>query len=156
MKDKKIFRVPIFRVLKSHYCKFVFLISAIGLSLLLPRKVYYGYYWIIAILFIITTSSIITCFVRSVKEKVYSAKRNGASLLGIIATIFGFGALQACTVGAPVCGAYLSTGILALIVPGFAFNFFERYSLSIIAISIVVQLIALYHMGCIADKPKKN
>ena len=90
----------------------------------------------------------ITCFVRSLKEKIYTAKSNGASLLGILAIIFGFGAIQAGTIGAPICGASIGAGVIAIAYPNLAMNFFEDYSVTIILVSILIQIIALYLMKC--------
>lgn len=142
---KKYYLLEIF---KSHYCQLVFLISLIGTYFLVPQKVFYGHYTWIGILFIITTALTITCLVRSIKERVLSAKAGGASLLGILSIIFGFGALQACTIGAPVCGATIGGGIVALIFPGFAFGLVEKYSVPIVLVSIFIQLLSLYLMKC--------
>ena len=136
-------------IFKSHYCKFIFLIALIGVYFLTPKKIFYEpYYTLLGIFFIIMTSLTLTCFVRSIKDRVFSAKANGVSLLGILSIVFGFGALQACTVGAPVCGATIGGGVIALIFPGFAFNLIEKYSLWIVLISIFIQFLALYYMKC--------
>lgn len=142
---KKIFLIGIF---KSHYCKLVFLISALLISLLIPKKIFYGYYNILAILFILVTSLTATCFIRNIKERILSAKNSGASLIGIISIIFGIGALQVCTIGAPVCGASIGMGIAALLFPGIAFSFAEKYGIWLVSFSIIIQLIALYFMNC--------
>lgn len=142
---KKYYLLGIF---KSYYCQFVFLIALVGTYFLVPKKVFYGYYALIGIFFIIMASLTIACLVRTIKEKVLSAKASGASLLGILSIIFGFGALQACTIGAPVCGATIGGGIIALIFPGFAFSLIEKYSVLIVLISIFIQLLALYLMKC--------
>jgi len=136
-------------IFKSHYCKFIFLIALIGVYFLTPKKIFYGpYYTLLGILFIIMTSLTLTCFVRSIKDRVFSAKANGASLLGILSMVFGFGALQACAIGAPVCGATIGGGVIALIVPGFAFNLIAKYSIWIVLVSIFIQFFALYYMKC--------
>ena len=145
---KEMKKYYLLQIFKSNYCKFVFLISLIGVYFLVPKKVFYSYYTLIGITFIITTSLIITCLIRIIKENVLSAKASGASLLGILSIIFGFGALQACTIGAPVCGATIGGGILALIFPGFAFNLIEKYSIPIVLISVLIQLLTLYLMKC--------
>ena len=146
MNLKKLYLLEIF---KSHYCKFVLLIALIGVYFLTPKKIFYGpYYTLLGISFIIMTSLTLTCFVRSIKDRVLSAKASGASLLGILSIVFGFGALQACTIGAPICGATIGGGVIALIFPGFAFNLIKKYSLWIILISIFLQILALYFMKC--------
>jgi len=141
------------KILKSHYCKFVFLISLIGSYYLLPKKIFYKLYTLIGILFIVTTSLTITCLVRNIKEKIVSAKASGASLLGIISIIFGFGALQTCTIGVPICGTTIGGGIIGLIFPGFVFNLMEKYSVLIAMISIFIQLLSLYLMKCFQKIP---
>ncbi len=98
----------------------------------------------------------LTCFVRNVKERAVEAWRHGSSILGIIMIIFGFGALQVCTIGSPVCGATIGAGIFALIFPGMALEFIEKYSLVIILASIVIQVIALYFMNCFKVVLKKK
>lgn len=135
-------------ILRSNYCKIVLLISILIVSFIIPKKIFYGYYTILGVLFVLTTSLLITCFIRNIKEKVKSAKAHGASLGGIIGILFGFGALHACTIGAPICGASIGGGIIALIFPSFAFNLFEKHSIFIILISLIIQLIALYFIGC--------
>jgi len=146
MNAKKLYLLKIF---KSNYCKLVFLMALIVVYFLTPKKIFYGpYYTLLGILFIIITSLTLTCFVRSIKDRVFSAKANGASLLGILSIVLGFGALQACTIGAPVCGATIIGGVIALIFPGFAFSLMEKYSLWIVLISIVIQFFALSYMKC--------
>jgi len=142
-------KIPYFlEIFKSHYCKFIFLIFLIVVYFLVPKKIFYSYYTILGILFIIITALTSTCFIRIIKERVYSARVSGASFIGVLSIIFGFGALQACTIGAPVCGASIGGGILALIFPGIAFNFMEKYSFWIIIFSIIFQFFALYSMNC--------
>jgi len=142
---KKYYLLEIF---KSHYCQFVFLIALVVTYLLVPKKVFYSYYILIGIFFIAATSLTITCLVRSIKERILSAKASGASLVGILSIIFGFGALQACTIGAPVCGATIGGGIMALIFPSFALNLMEEYGIPIVLISTLIQILSLYLMKC--------
>lgn len=138
----------LFYVLKSHYCKVVFLLSLFLTYLLIPKKIFYGYYTILAIMFMLTTSFTITCFTRNIKEKALNARKNGASIMGVLMIILGFGALQACTIGSPVCGASIGMGILALIFPGVTYKFINEYSLIIIILTIILQIFALYFMKC--------
>lgn len=140
--------IRLFTIFRSNYCKLVFILSLIIISLLMPKKIFYEYYSIIGVLFIISTSLLIACFVRSIKEKTMVAKSNGASIIGIISVIIGFGALQSCLIGAPVCGVSIGAGFLALFFPGFALSLFEKYSLLIIILSIIIQFLALYFMKC--------
>lgn len=156
---KKIF---LLRMFKSYYCIFVFLISLVGVYFLVPSKIFYGYYTWFGIAFILISALTLTCLVRIIKERVISAKSSGASFLGLLSIIFGFGALQACTIGAPICGATIGGGIISLIFPGFVFGFMEKYSIWIVIISIVIQIFAIYFMNCfklehkIVSKKKKK
>lgn len=142
-------------IFESNYCKIVFLISIVIVYFLTPQKIFYGFYYsTLGILFIIVTALTITCLVRSVKEKIISIKSSGASIIGIISIIFGYGAIQACAVGAPVCGTTIVGGILALIFPNVVFGLFEKYGLYVLISSIVIQVLALYSMSCF--KMNKN
>ncbi|RLI99174.1 MAG: hypothetical protein DRP06_04065 [Candidatus Aenigmatarchaeota archaeon] len=143
----------VIQIFKSHYYKLIFVISLFLVSFLVPNKIFYGYYYLIEILFIILTSLTTTCFVRGIKEKAYSAKSNGASLVGILSIIFGFGVLQACVIGSPVCGATIGTGMVALIFP--AFNFIKVCGILVIISSIFVQVLTLYSMNCFKSNYKK-
>ncbi len=141
-------RLYILNIFKSNYCKIIFLISLILVSFLIPKKIFYGFYSILGVVFILLTALTLTCLIRNVKEKISSAKSNGASVIGILSILFGFGALQACTIGAPVCGATLGAGVIALIFPGVLFSFLEKYGIVIIIFSIIIQIISLYFMNC--------
>jgi len=144
--------LALFEIFKSKYCKIVFLLSLILVAFLVPKKVFYSYYIIIGVLFILLTSLIITCFARSIKERIFSVKSSGGSILGMITAIIGFSALHLCTVGAPVCGAYIGLGFLAILFPGLAVNFLEKYSILILIISMFIQVLALKLMGCLKVK----
>jgi len=148
---KKFWQLAIFQIFKSGYCVSVFLASLIIITLFAPRNIFH-HNNIFGYLFIVTTSLLITCLVRNIKEKVFSARLNGASVLGVISIILGFGALEVCAISAPVCGLYIGTGFLALAIPNFALNFFEKYNLLIILFSFVFQFFALYQMNCFSIK----
>jgi len=70
------------------------------------------------------------------------------SILGTIAIAIGLVALQACGLGAPVCGAAVGMGIFSAIFPSFFMNFFTNYALWIFLVSITFQVRALYFMNC--------
>jgi len=84
----------------------------------------------------------------NIKERIKLARTYKNSILSIIATAIGLSALQVCGVGAPVCTATIGAGILALIFPVTFVEFLSDYSILIISISILFQLIALYFMNC--------
>ncbi len=145
---RRFFLIDLF---ESNYCRIVFVISLILIYFLTPKKIFYSYYTIIGVLFILFTSFVITCFIRNIKEKVSLAKSNGASIFGILAIIFGFGALQACTIGSPICGASIGAGFLALFFPGVALNLLEKYSIWILIFSLIIQVFVLYFMNCFKE-----
>ncbi len=136
------------RLLKSNYCRLTFIISLAIITALTPRKIFYGYYTLLGIAFILTTALAITCIAYVIKEQVRSARANGASIIGIIATVLGFGALQTCTIGVPVCGASVGAGILAVFFPQVALPFFEKYGIIIVGVSILLQIATIALMGC--------
>lgn len=138
----------ILHIFKSHYCKTIFILSLIAGYFLVPEKVFYRWYTLLAIIFIIVFALTITCLIRNIKERFKDAKSQGKSLVGIISMVLGISALQVCGVGAPICGATVGAGIVSLIFPSFALGFLEKYSLWIIVFSIIFQLISLYFMKC--------
>ncbi len=140
--------IHLFKIFKSNYCKLVFTISLIISYFLIPNKVFHGIHNITAILFMIVFSLTITCMTYNIKERIKLARTYKNSILSIIATAIGLSALQVCGVGAPVCTATIGAGILALIFPVTFVEFLSDYSILIISISILFQLIALYFMNC--------
>ncbi|PLX24669.1 hypothetical protein C0580_04465 [Candidatus Parcubacteria bacterium] len=141
-------KIYLFEVFKSNYCKIVFLLIFIASYFLIPEKVFYGWFYFIAILFMISFSLVMTCLIRSIKDKVVENKQTKQKITGAIAALIGLSALQVCTVGAPVCGVSIGFSIVASIFPSVAFNFLEKYSVYIIVISILLQLYSLYKMAC--------
>ncbi len=151
---KKVTDIPLVQIFKSRYCVMVFVLSFFLIGFISPQKIFHGHNTIIGLLFIISTSLLITCLVRSIKEKIYSARINGASVLGVISIVLGLGAIEACALSAPVCGAYISTGFLAIFFPNIVLNVFEKYNTLIISLSFVIQIFALYQLSCF-NKTKK-
>jgi len=144
----KIKDLYLFKIFKSRYCCGTFLATLIIISILIPKKIFYGYYSILGGFFILLSSLLLTCFVRNIKEKVVLAKAQKMSFLGIIFLVIGLAAMGTCGVGAPVCGASVAGGVIALLFPGFAFAFFSDHSIVIILFSMFAQVIALYYMNC--------
>ena len=138
----------LYKMFQSKYCCLVFLFSLIIVSILIPKKIFYSYYTILGIFFIIISSLLITCFIRNIKEKVILAKKQKMSFLGIIFLVIGLAAMSTCSVGAPICGASVAGGIVALLFPGIAFKYLSEYSIIIILSSFFIQIIALYYMNC--------
>ena len=110
------------KVLKSNYCRLVFLISTVIIYLFTPKHVLYGWFSIIGVLFMLTSALVITCLVRDIKDRIILAKNTKSTGLAMFATVIGLVALQTCSISAPVCGASIGAGILAIIIPGFSLN----------------------------------
>ncbi len=146
----------IIKIFKSYFCQFAFFLFLLISYFLTPKRVFYGWFSILAIIFMVVFSLTLTCLARNIKEKVIIAKTYKSSILGIIATVLGLSVLQVCGIGAPICGASLGAGVISLFFPSFALGFFEEYSLYILIISIVLQIISLYFMKCFVKicKPK--
>ena len=140
--------IYLIRTLDSHYCKIVFVASAFLGYFLVPKTAFYGYFEILAWIFIFLFALVITCIVRNTKERIVLSRTYGSSILGTIAVAIGLAALQACGLGAPVCGAAVGMGIFSAIFPSFFMNFFTNYALWIFLISIAFQFLALYFMNC--------
>ncbi len=148
--------VHLFKILKSKYCKLVFILALILSYFLIPNKVFHGFHNITAILFMIVFSLTITCITYNIKERVKLARTYKHSILSIIATAVGLSALQVCGVSAPVCTATLGAGILASIFPVTFVELLSDYSILIISISILFQLLALYLMNCFKKLPSSR
>ena len=136
------------QVFRSHYCQLVFGASLVLGYFVVPKKIFYGYDTILGILFILSFALVMTCLVRQTKERVKAARTYSGAIIGIIATAIGLTALEACGVGAPVCGAMVGVGVLSVILPMSAVDIIGRYAVPILIGSIVIQLIALYFMNC--------
>ena len=144
-------KINLLKILESRYCILVFLISLIVSILVIPKKVFYKWYFVLATTFILTFALTITCIVRNIKEKIKVRKQTSKSIIALIFSIIGFSALQVCTIGAPVCGA-AGLGLFAIIIPKFAFHFFNEYSVWIIIITIVLEIISMNSMSCFKSR----
>ena len=136
------------KVFRSHYCQIVFAASLIVGYFIIPGQVFHGYYSLLGAAFIISFGSVLTCLIRQTKEKIKLAKMYSGAVAGIIATAIGLAALESCGIGAPVCGAMMGLGFLSVIFPISSVNFIAKYSIAIVSISILTQLISLYFMNC--------
>lgn len=134
--------------LRSKYCIGVFILSLILSYFLIPGRLFYGIYLVLAIVFMILFALTLTCIIRNIKEKIVLAKTYKSSLIGIIAGGIGLAAVQVCGVGAPVCGATIGMGILSTVFPMVFVDILTKYASIILIISIIFQFIALYFMNC--------
>lgn len=126
----------------------IFILSLIGVYFIIPEKMFYGWYNLLAYSFILSTALTITCIFKNTKERIKLNKKTGKSWVSIILSIFGITATQVCGIGAPMCGAALGGSIGLTFLPSFAQTFFENYAVYIILIAIVGQLYSLYILKC--------
>ncbi|MBW3021212.1 hypothetical protein KY334_07995 [Candidatus Woesearchaeota archaeon] len=138
----------LFDIFKHKSCRLVFIVALAIISLLVPRSIFLGWLILLGIPFIVLSSMVVSCFIRLLRERIRLSKESGMSLLGIIATAFGFIALQMCSIGTLVCGVTLSFSIFGFILPGFLFHFIGEYSYLVLVLSIILQFISLYFMNC--------
>ena len=120
----------------------------ITVSIIIPKKIFYGYYTIIGVFFIFISSLLITCFVRNAKERILAAQEHKMSFVGIFFLLIGLITMNTCTIGAPICGVSAAAGLMALLFPGMALGFLSQYGLVIILFSLLIQTAALYYMSC--------
>ncbi len=142
-------RFFILQIFQSHYCQFVFGASLILGYFIVPKKIFYGFYdTALGIIFITVFALVITCLVRQTKERIKLAKTYSGAVIGIIATAIGLTALEACGIGAPVCGAMVGMGFLSVILPISTIDIVSQYAIPILIGSILIQLLSLYFMNC--------
>ncbi len=135
-------------ILKSKWCFIVFILSLVGFYFLIPEKMFYGWYALLAYLFILSTALTITCIFRNTKERIVLNRRGGKSWGAVILSVFGILATQVCGIGAPMCGAALGGSIGLTFLPSIAQSFFEDYAVYIIIIAILGQMYSLYLLKC--------
>ncbi len=141
--------IRLLKLFASPYCWLVFLLMLFLGYFLVPKKIFFGYYSFLAVLFIFVFSLNATCLVRSIKELIVQRKKQKkTSLWGFLFGVIGLSALQTCAIGAPVCGVSLGTAIFSSILPVATFGFIEKYALTIVILSILVQIFSLYKMNC--------
>ena len=142
-------RFKLRQVLKSHICKLVFLASAAAAYFLIPERALNGDYGLLVITFVVTFAASITCTVRNIKDKFSSGIQAGSSLISIVASLIGLTAVQFCSMNAVMCGSTIGFSLIATILPHSAFHFFHFNAVPLLVISIVVQLISLWQIGCL-------
>lgn len=136
------------KVLKSNYCKVVFLLSLILSYFLVPKHLV-GFWWnLITITFMLLFSLNMTCMVRNIKERIKTAKTTTHSVINLIASGLGILALQVCGTSGYFCSASILMGVFSSVLPQFLLGFLKEYSLYIILATILLQFISLINMNC--------
>ena len=135
-------------ILKSKYCKIVFLLSLILSYFLVPKHLV-GFWWnLIVIVFILVFSINMTCMVRNIKERIKVARTTTHSVINLIASGLGIMALQVCGTSGYFCSASILMGMFSSVLPNILLDFLKEYSLYIILVTILFQLISLRNMKC--------
>lgn len=114
----------------------------------LPKKVFFGWYILLASTFALLFAFTFTCLVRSIKDQIILHKKNKKPVLSALASLIGLSAFQVCGIGAPICGISIGAAVVSSIFPSFAFNIINDYALYIIYISIALQIFSLVQMKC--------
>lgn len=144
------------RVLKSNYCKLVFLLAFFGSYFMVPANIFVGKYQLLVLVFMLIFSTVAMCVVRNIKEKVVVAHQLKTSFVGLILYILGLSALQVCGMSATMCTASVGAGIVSVFFPGVFFNYLVEYSVYIVYFSIITQLYVLHHLRCFFSAGKKS
>ncbi|MBR9705973.1 hypothetical protein GOV14_02990 [Candidatus Pacearchaeota archaeon] len=135
------------KLFEKRYCNIVFFISLVLGFFLIPRRIFFSYLNPLAILFILTFALTLTCIARNIKEKIRLARTCAHSVIGIIISIVGISTFHVCTIGG-VCATGFVMGIISVIFPSIMISFMQNYAISIIILSILIQLASLYFMHC--------
>ena len=136
------------KILKSNYCKGVFLLSLILSYFLVPKHLV-GFWWnLITITFMLLFSLNMTCMVRNIKERIKTAKTTTHSVINLIASGLGILALQVCGTSGYFCSASILMGVFSSVLLQFLLGFLKEYSLYIILATILLQFISLINMNC--------
>jgi len=141
-------KINLLLIFQSKYCIAVFLTGLLLGYLLVPKTIFYGTYSIIGIIYILVFAIMLMCIVRNIKDKVMNLKSTGSSIISIIASVIGLGAMQVCGIGAPLCSAGIGIGIFSIIAPSASISLLSRHAVLIAVATIALQVFALYYMGC--------
>jgi len=141
--------IYLLKLLNANTCRIVFVTSFFLAYFLLPEAVFHHANRILAIIYLLTFASLMTCTVRTIRVRVGVARKNGASVFGIIAAVIGISAFQVCGMSAPVCGMSVGIGVVSAIFPSFLVSTLEAYGSLLIYLSIIAQLVALFFLKCL-------
>ncbi len=134
-------------LLRETTYQFVF-VAAAGLAyFLVPNTLFSREHMLLVALFILLFASTAVCVLSAIRERIAAARLAHQSLFGIIASVLGFSALYVCGASAPACGTIASVGIAAAFFPG-VLLFIRLHGELLLGISIALQLVSLYFLGC--------
>ena len=149
--------MKIYEVLKSKYCWIVIFISVIlGYFLIIKKFTLFTSFWSIffSILYIVLFAISNSCLIKELKERIKGNFKTGNSILSILGSILGIGAIQLCTVSG-TCSINIVTSLLLSIFPTSLGFFFIKNGIWILIISNILLLISIFKLGCFKKEAKQ-
>jgi hypothetical protein len=138
-------------IFKSKYCWLVIFVSAIlGYFLVIKKLTSFTSFWSIflSVFYIILFSISNSCLIRLIKDRVKNNIKAGTnSLLSIIGSILGLGAIQLCTVSG-TCSVTLFTSLIFTVFPTSIGMLFINNGIWILLFSNILLLYSLFKMNC--------
>jgi hypothetical protein len=138
-------------VLKSKYCWFVILLSfLLGYFLIIRKITSFTSFWsiLLSVFYIILFSISNSCLVYEIRNRVESKVKTGtSSILSILGSVLGLGAVQLCTVSG-TCGMSLFASLILTLFPTSIGMIFIENGLLILFISNLLLLFSILKMGC--------
>lgn len=142
----------VLKKINTKYCWLVFMIAWWLWFWMIHETLFTGIYTILWFLFTIVFALTVTCLIRNIKEKVKLANKAWKSLIWIIGATIWIATAQLCWINAVFCGSTIWMWLLSTILPTTTMWFLSEYSVIIIILSIITQLIWLYFMKCFVKK----
>jgi hypothetical protein len=138
-------------ILKSKYCWLVIFISIfLGYFLIIKKFTSFTNFWsiLLSVFYIILFAISNSCLIREIKERSKDSVRSGKSIiLSILGTIFGFGAIQLCSISGG-CGINIFTSLLFSILPTSLSLLVVQNGIWILLVSDLLLVFAIYKMRC--------
>lgn len=117
--------------------------------LLTPSDIIHSRLAPVGYVFSIVFATTSVCALSSIKVNFQRQRLAGKSYLGIVVSIFGLVGLQACGIGGAFCGVTTGMSIISVIFPAFMVSTLHTYGIYIVVISVIAQILFLYHSGCL-------
>lgn len=138
-------------VLKSKYCLLVIVISIlIGYFLIIRKITSFTSFWsiLLSVFYIFLFSISNSCLVFEIRNRFESKVKTGtSSILSILGSVLGFGAVQLCTVSG-TCGMSLFASLLLTLFPTSIGMIFIENGIWILFVSNLLLLFSVLKMGC--------
>ncbi|MBD3250315.1 MAG: hypothetical protein GF381_01980 [Candidatus Pacebacteria bacterium] len=142
------------QVMQSHWCKLVFLLSLFLAYWLIPTDALQGPYQLLVLVFMIGFAASLTCTIQAIKDSFKSHRVKEASFVSLVAGLLGLAAVQFCSINAVLCGSTIGVALLSAVLPSALFQLIHFNAVWLLLISIIAQLISLWHLGCFRSSQK--